>query len=93
MQNPPCHHLAIAQSQIGEVHICPDCGVVHLNLQAISIKFGLDAFSELSHMLSQAQSVIEQAKNTPRPRTDKHPPNSTERSQHYSEFPFAKKVH
>lgn len=59
--NKACQHLAIAHSKVGDVLICADCGVVHLALQAISMRFDMDAFSELSHMLGRAQAAIELA--------------------------------
>ncbi|MBC3806847.1 hypothetical protein H8K52_05730 [Undibacterium seohonense] len=59
--NKPCQHLSIAHSKIGEVMICPECGVVHLSLQSISMRLDLNAFAELSKMITQAQTTIEQA--------------------------------
>lgn len=56
-----CQHVAIAQSKVGEVMICPDCGVVHLALQALTMRFDFDAFSELARMLGQAHHAIENA--------------------------------
>jgi hypothetical protein len=57
-----CQHLNIANSQIGEVMICPDCGVVHVSMQSVSMRFELSAFAELAKMITQAQVTIEQAK-------------------------------
>jgi hypothetical protein len=57
----PCQHIEIAHSKLGEVLICPDCGVVHMSLQTISMRFDVDAFKEISKMLSRAQAVLEQA--------------------------------
>jgi hypothetical protein len=51
----------IAKSKVGEVMVCPDCGVVHLNLASVSVRFSLEAFEELSSMLSEAQIVLEHA--------------------------------
>jgi hypothetical protein len=56
-----CQHLNIANSKIGEIMICPDCGVVHLSLQSISIRLNLDAFSELAKMVKQAKATLDQA--------------------------------
>lgn len=59
MKNNACQHLSIANSKIGEIMICPECGVVHLSLQSISLRLDLTAFAELSKMVAQAQTTIE----------------------------------
>ncbi|MFZ6800466.1 hypothetical protein [Undibacterium sp. Di24W] len=59
--NNTCQHLSIANSKIGEIMICPECGVVHLSLQSISMRFDLEAFGELAKMVRQAKATIEQA--------------------------------
>lgn len=59
----PCQHIEIAQSKLGDVHICSDCGVVHLSLQSISMRFDVEAFKVISTMLSVAQHIIEHAEN------------------------------
>ncbi|MBC3875912.1 hypothetical protein [Undibacterium flavidum] len=59
--NNACQHLSIANSKIGEIMICPECSVIHLSLQSISIRLDLDAFSELAKMIKHAQATIEQA--------------------------------
>lgn len=56
-----CPTCVIAQSRVGEVMVCPECGVVHVNLASVSVRFDLDAFAELSDMLSEAQTVLEKA--------------------------------
>ncbi|WP_212685217.1 hypothetical protein [Undibacterium baiyunense] len=61
MKNNACKHLSIANSKIGEIMICPECGVVHLSLQSVSLRLDLNAFAELSKMVAQAQTTIEQA--------------------------------
>ncbi|MBC3833267.1 hypothetical protein H8K33_17285 [Undibacterium amnicola] len=63
MKNNACQHLSIANSKIGEIMICPECGVVHLSLQSISLRLDLTAFAELSKMVAQAQTTIEHAQN------------------------------
>jgi hypothetical protein len=60
--NSACQHLSIAQSKIGEVMVCPECGVVHLALQSISMRFDLEAFNELATMIGQAKATIIQAR-------------------------------
>nr|WP_315484066.1 hypothetical protein [uncultured Undibacterium sp.] len=63
MKNNACQHLSIANSKIGEIMICPECGVVHLSLQSISLRLDLTAFAELSKMVAQAQTTIEHAQS------------------------------
>jgi hypothetical protein len=41
--------------------VCPDCGVVHVNLASVSVRFDLEAFEELTEMLNEAQDVLEKA--------------------------------
>lgn len=62
MKNKACHQVSIANSKLGEVIICPECGVVHLSLQSISIRLDVDAFADLAQMVTQAQTIIEHAK-------------------------------
>jgi hypothetical protein len=65
MKNNTCQHVSIANSKIGEIMICPECGVVHLSLQSISLRLDLTAFAELSKMVAQAQTTIEHAQSFP----------------------------
>lgn len=54
-----CKHLSLTRSVVGTVGICPECGVVHLGLRHVSMRFELDAFKALAQMLVTAQSQIE----------------------------------
>lgn len=54
-----CQQVPIAQSNVGEVAVCPDCGVVHVSLQYFSMRFDLEAFQALTQMLGTAQAEIE----------------------------------
>lgn len=58
-QTAACQHLHVAHSHVGEVAICPDCGVVHIALQYFSMRFDLEAFQALAHMLASAQHRIQ----------------------------------
>lgn len=58
-----CKHIEIATSPLGEIAICSDCGVVHLSMQSVSMRFDMDAFQVLSQMMSKAQAVLAQAKS------------------------------
>jgi hypothetical protein len=59
--NNACQHLSIANSKIGEIMICPECGVIHLSLQSFSMRLELEAFAELAKMVSQAKATLDQA--------------------------------
>ncbi|MDP1977194.1 hypothetical protein [Undibacterium sp.] len=54
-----CQHLGLASSKVGEVMICPECGVVHLSLNHVSLRFDVEAFRVLAYMLAEAQLNIE----------------------------------
>jgi hypothetical protein len=59
-KNHPCTHIGLAHSSIGKVVVCQECGVVHLDLQFMSLRLNLEAFQELAHMLAGAQIHLEQ---------------------------------
>ena len=54
-----CQHLAIAESSIGHVSICPDCSVLHLSLSHVSMRFTPEAFRALAAMLGEAQTRLD----------------------------------
>jgi hypothetical protein len=56
---PPCQHLAIADSNIGQVSICPDCSVLHVALSHVSLRFTPDAFRALAEMVGAAQARLD----------------------------------
>ncbi len=58
-QSNSCQHLGLASSKVGEVMICPECGVVHLSLNHVSLRFDIEAFRTLAYMLAEAQLNIE----------------------------------
>lgn len=60
-QPTPCQHVRLARSGVGEICICPDCGVVHVALQYFTMRFELEAFRALQTMFSEAQNKIEAA--------------------------------
>jgi hypothetical protein len=55
----PCHHLALADSNIGHVSICPDCSVLNLSLSHVSLRFTPPAFQALVEMVNAAQARLE----------------------------------
>ncbi|WP_187362413.1 MULTISPECIES: hypothetical protein [Massilia] len=60
-QNPsePCQHVTIADSTIGHVSICPECSVLHLSLNHVSVRFTPEAFRALSSMVGDAQARLD----------------------------------
>lgn len=50
-----CKSCCLAESGIGTVTICPDCGVVQLSLQHVSMRLQTGDFQELVCMLGEAQ--------------------------------------
>ena len=54
-----CHHIQLADSHIGHVSICPDCGVVHLALNHVTVRLTPDAFRALACMTGEAQSRLD----------------------------------
>lgn len=94
-ENKACQHLAIAHSKVGDVMICADCGVVHLALQSISMRFDMDAFSELSRMLGRAQAAIELAQEKAQEKMRERSPSPTQEYFHHEHFETSqpRKVH
>ncbi len=65
-------HAMLASSPVGHVTVCPDCGVVHLSLNCLSVRLEVDAFVALVEMLSQAQQRLGGA----------HPPEGRSHTAH-----------
>lgn len=53
-----CQHALLARSPVGHVSVCPDCGVVHLSMDCVSVRLDVNAFMALAEMLSQAQKRL-----------------------------------
>lgn len=58
---PACQHALLARSPVGHVSVCPDCGVVHLSLDCLSVRLEKTAFMALTDMLLQAQKRLHSA--------------------------------
>lgn len=52
---PNCQHALLARSAVGHVSVCPDCGVVLLTKDSVSVRLEVSAFVALAAMVSQAQ--------------------------------------
>ena len=51
----PCHHQTLAHSAMGRVTLCPDCGVVQLHMDSVSIRMEVESFETLAHMVLMAR--------------------------------------
>ncbi len=58
MANQPCTHEYLAKSRHGKVLICRDCGVVHLNLQNMSLRFDEEQFADLATLMTEASKRL-----------------------------------
>lgn len=55
---PACLHQPLAESPLGSVSICPDCGVVQLTMDAVSVRLDMEAFHLATQMMVQARSRV-----------------------------------
>jgi hypothetical protein len=55
----PCRHVELVRSQVAEVAMCPDCKVVHITLQHVTVRLTSDAFQELVWCVGKAQAIID----------------------------------
>lgn len=53
-----CQHMLLAQSPLGAVSLCPECGVLHLAIHNLSLRFKPSAFAELARLLNSAQAHL-----------------------------------
>ncbi|MCQ8105436.1 hypothetical protein NP590_15080 [Methylomonas sp. SURF-2] len=61
MSKKPCTHEYLAASGSGKVLMCRDCGVVHLHLQNLSLRFDTDQFADLATLLTAASKKMADA--------------------------------
>lgn len=73
-----CQHLAIARNGAGQVAICPDCNVVHVELACMTLRFTPDSFRCLAALLASAQVRLDRVcANAPAARVDEPPGGGT----------------
>ena len=60
MTKKPCTHEYLAASDSGKVLMCQDCGVVHLQLQNLSMRFEVEQFAALAELLTAASLKMRQ---------------------------------
>lgn len=53
-----CQHALLAHGPVGHVTVCPDCAVVHLSLNCVSVRLEVDAFMALAEMLNRARQSL-----------------------------------
>ena len=49
-----CQHALLARSPLGHVTVCPDCAVVHLSLNCVSVRLEVEAFAALAEDLRRS---------------------------------------
>lgn len=49
-----CTNETLAQRGIGTVDICQDCQIVHVNIDAVSVRFKPDGFREFCRLMAMA---------------------------------------
>ena len=49
-----CRHFDLAKSSVGSVAVC-ECGMIHLHMGALTLRFTATAFAELRGTLDRAQ--------------------------------------
>ena len=57
-QSESCRHFSLAHSEVCDVAVCPGCGVIHLSLQYLSLRFEPEAFHQLARTLAAAQAHL-----------------------------------
>ena len=57
-----CQHIAVARNGAGHVAICPDCNVVHVELDCMTLRFTPETFSRIAELLASAQARLERAR-------------------------------
>jgi hypothetical protein len=61
MDKPPhsdCRPFGLAESQVGNVAICPACGVIHVTLQYVTMRLEPGAFLEFTRLLGHARVAL-----------------------------------
>lgn len=51
----PCHPQTLAHSPLGRVTVCPDCSVVQLQMDTVTLRLAADDFETLAHMVLMAR--------------------------------------
>ncbi|BBL57054.1 hypothetical protein [Methylomonas koyamae] len=54
MSKKPCNHEYLAATEFGKAQICRECGVVHLHIQNLTMRFEVADFLGLADTLADA---------------------------------------
>lgn len=71
----------LASSPLCQVSACPGCGVVHLHLPSMTLRFEPAAFHEVARLVAQASLALEGSRTdtaVPAPMGAVHPPAAPE---------------
>lgn len=52
---PVCRHQALAESPLGSVSLCLECGVVQLTMDSVTVRLDLEAFQMAAQMMLVAR--------------------------------------
>ena len=55
---PVCRHQTLAESPLGSVSLCPECGVVQLTMDSVTVRLDLEAFQMAAQMLLVARCRV-----------------------------------
>lgn len=58
MTKKPCTHEYLTASDTSTVLMCRECGVVHLHMQNMSLRFNVEQFSEFAAMMREASKKL-----------------------------------
>jgi len=56
-----CLHVRLAQGAASEVDYCNQCGIFHVNLESVTVRFRATALRDVRDTLSVALAAYEQA--------------------------------
>lgn len=57
-KSPACQHTLLARNPVGQVSLCPECEVVHLSLDCLSVRLEMAVFMAFADLLSQAKKRV-----------------------------------
>jgi hypothetical protein len=67
MTQKPCTHEYLAANESSKILMCRECGVVYLHMQNMTLRFGMEQFSEFAAAITEASKKLgTEASETPR---------------------------
>jgi len=61
MNKKSCSHEHLTSTEFGQTIICRECGIVHLHVQHLSLRFNVENFLGLADTLSEAAKKVRAA--------------------------------